>query len=85
MRRPACLVKEDRNLNVLIVNKKERYAIPARLSSEESRIRAKSTKYLKNILTKFQCVVLTYSSKPLSIQYVRSLALIRAEHPPLIE
>lgn len=84
-RHPAFLVEEDSNFDVLIVNEDERYTMMASLSSKESHIGAKSTELLKNIPKELQCVVLAYSSSPLSMQYVRALAVIRAEHPPLIK
>lgn len=84
-RHPTYLVEEDSNFDVLVSNEDERYTMLASLSSEESGIGSKSIELIKNNPKELQCVVLAYSSPPLSMQYVRALAVIRAEHPPLIK
>ncbi|NDH27227.1 MAG: DUF2927 domain-containing protein, partial [Rhodobacteraceae bacterium] len=43
-----------------------------------------SASLLKTIPKELQCVVLAYSSSPFSKKYIQALAIIRAEHPPLL-
>ena len=84
-RHPMYLVKQDSNFDVLVVNEDERYEMLTSLSSGPNRIGRKSLELLTDIPKELQCVVLAYKSSPLSMHYVQALAVIRAEHPPLLK
>ena len=78
------LVEEDSNFDVLVANEDERYDILTRLQDQRHPIGHQSASLLKTIPKELQCVVLAYSSSPFSKKYIQALAIIRAEHPPLL-
>ncbi len=84
-RHPIYLVQQDSNFDVLLANEDERYEMLTSLSSEPNHIGSKSMELLTDIPKELQCLVLAYTSGPFSMQYVQALAVIRAEHPPLLK
>ena len=83
-RHPIMLVEDNSNFDVLVANEDERYDILTQLQHQRHPIGHQSASLLKTIPKELQCVVLAYSSTPFSKKYVQALAVIRAEHPPLL-
>jgi hypothetical protein len=83
-RHPIMLVEDNSNFDVLVANEDERYDILTQLQHQRHPIGHQSASLLKTIPKELQCVVLAYSSTPFSKKYVQALAVIRAEHSPLL-
>jgi hypothetical protein len=81
---PATQVKSGANFNVLVLNEDERRAIAPRLRALVPGIDNSAVRTITDLPQSTLCLVFAFSEGSGSSSYMRAVAVIRGEHPPLL-
>lgn len=81
---PIALNDADPNFHVLFMSEDDRAALPRRVRQIVPSINDAALDIFRDLPRSIHCLVIAFSSDPGGHEYAKAIALIRAEHPPLM-